>query len=467
MEMEIAAWLACTLVFTTFFMKTLVSLRIVAIASNVAFIAYALLGLRYGIFGKILPIFVLHVLLLPLNVVRLREMKPQTTACSISLNGAAARCIRRCVVCGAAAVGVLIPMTLAHAGPVLSRSAPLLIAQTEFDLAFSAPSTLHDARVVAPGTTGLVNVLDQPPRSFLRFPESMSVLPGGFLSALMTHDGFGGVGVSGVSLRTSDALATARFVQSVINTGDAPAPFGIDVTIPAIEVSVLAGASHGPFPAFAAPGGIAEGAMIARYTRADGTTAEDIVFDYRLELRKRFQGSGRHAYVAEFSDDLLAFTPAEIIERGDVFGLRFAEFTEFHRLRTLEPGDSVELDYSILAIGSNGENPELGYQALFGDPFNLSGSAGFRIALAAPAAVAEPGALSLLAVAFILMRVQRYNAKQCNSRITDAHHHRHENRWGCSNPAGEITAAARGTLDTRHPCRSAGRLRQPGNLTCT
>ena len=71
MDMEIAAWLASTLVFTTFFMKTMASLRIVAIASNVAFIAYALLGLRYGIFGKILPIFVLHVLLLPLNVIRL------------------------------------------------------------------------------------------------------------------------------------------------------------------------------------------------------------------------------------------------------------------------------------------------------------------------------------------------------------------------------------------------------------
>jgi hypothetical protein len=79
MDMEIAAWVASVLVFTTFFMKTMAPLRLIAIASNVAFIAYALLGLRYGIFGKILPIFVLHLLLLPLNVMRLCEMKKRTT----------------------------------------------------------------------------------------------------------------------------------------------------------------------------------------------------------------------------------------------------------------------------------------------------------------------------------------------------------------------------------------------------
>ena len=73
--MEIAAWLASTLVLLAFFMRTMIPLRIVAIASNVAFIAYTLFGLHYGIFGKIFPIFVLHALLLPLNLFRLYEMK--------------------------------------------------------------------------------------------------------------------------------------------------------------------------------------------------------------------------------------------------------------------------------------------------------------------------------------------------------------------------------------------------------
>jgi CRP/FNR family transcriptional regulator, cyclic AMP receptor protein len=75
MAIVIAAWVAALLVFSSFFMKTMIPLRVVAIASNVAFISYALFGLKYGIFGRVYPILVLHSALLPLNVVRLREMK--------------------------------------------------------------------------------------------------------------------------------------------------------------------------------------------------------------------------------------------------------------------------------------------------------------------------------------------------------------------------------------------------------
>jgi len=83
---EIAAWVASALVFLTFFMKTMIPLRVVAIVSNVAFIGYALLGLRYGIFDKLLPILVLHVLLLPLNVFRLWQMKHLTRKFSTASN---------------------------------------------------------------------------------------------------------------------------------------------------------------------------------------------------------------------------------------------------------------------------------------------------------------------------------------------------------------------------------------------
>ncbi len=75
MLMEIVAWVASALVFTSFFMRTLVPLRTAAIASNVAFIAYGLLGMRYGIFAKVLPILVLHGSLLPLNICRLCQIK--------------------------------------------------------------------------------------------------------------------------------------------------------------------------------------------------------------------------------------------------------------------------------------------------------------------------------------------------------------------------------------------------------
>ena len=71
----VAGWVAAVLVFSAFFMRTMIPLRIVAIASNVAFIAYALLGLRYGVFDRLYPILVLHSALLPLNLIRLRELK--------------------------------------------------------------------------------------------------------------------------------------------------------------------------------------------------------------------------------------------------------------------------------------------------------------------------------------------------------------------------------------------------------
>jgi hypothetical protein len=71
----IAAWVAALLVFSSFFMKTIIPLRVVAITSNIAFVVYALLGLKYGVFGRVYPILVLHSSLLPLNVLRLREIK--------------------------------------------------------------------------------------------------------------------------------------------------------------------------------------------------------------------------------------------------------------------------------------------------------------------------------------------------------------------------------------------------------
>lgn len=65
---EIFGYIASILVFVTFYMKTMVPLRLVAIASNVAFITYS------GIEG-LTPILILHCALLPLNVIRLVELR--------------------------------------------------------------------------------------------------------------------------------------------------------------------------------------------------------------------------------------------------------------------------------------------------------------------------------------------------------------------------------------------------------
>jgi hypothetical protein len=63
---EIVGWMASGLVLAAFYMEAMVPLRLVAMASNVAFIVY-------GYLGDLPPILLLHLGLLPLNAWRLCE----------------------------------------------------------------------------------------------------------------------------------------------------------------------------------------------------------------------------------------------------------------------------------------------------------------------------------------------------------------------------------------------------------
>lgn len=64
---ETIGYLASMLVFLTFCMKTMIPLRTAAIASNVAFVAYAYVEGLY-------PVLALHLILLPLNIHRTLQM---------------------------------------------------------------------------------------------------------------------------------------------------------------------------------------------------------------------------------------------------------------------------------------------------------------------------------------------------------------------------------------------------------
>jgi len=66
-QADFLGYVAAALVFITFWMKTMVPLRLLGIGSNVFFIAYGYLAAAY-------PPLLLHVFLLPLNIIRLREM---------------------------------------------------------------------------------------------------------------------------------------------------------------------------------------------------------------------------------------------------------------------------------------------------------------------------------------------------------------------------------------------------------
>jgi len=73
---ELCGYLASGLVLLTFSMQSMRKLRVIAVASNVAFIAYSVLaGLH--------PVFALHCVLLPLNVYRLMQSALETPAAAV------------------------------------------------------------------------------------------------------------------------------------------------------------------------------------------------------------------------------------------------------------------------------------------------------------------------------------------------------------------------------------------------
>jgi hypothetical protein len=65
---QIIGYVAAALVFCTFCMRTMLPLRLVGIASNVAFLSYSLPQ-------HVWPLAILHGLLLPLNIMRLLEIR--------------------------------------------------------------------------------------------------------------------------------------------------------------------------------------------------------------------------------------------------------------------------------------------------------------------------------------------------------------------------------------------------------
>lgn len=77
---EIVGFVASALVFVTFYMKTMMPLRSVAIASNVVFISY-------GYLGGMVPILVLHLTMLPLNLWRLHQARQLTRKVRLAMEG--------------------------------------------------------------------------------------------------------------------------------------------------------------------------------------------------------------------------------------------------------------------------------------------------------------------------------------------------------------------------------------------
>jgi hypothetical protein len=70
---DVLGYAASGLTLATFAQRSMVPMRILALAANVCFIGY-------GAMGVYLPVLILHLVLLPINLVRLRTLVAELTA---------------------------------------------------------------------------------------------------------------------------------------------------------------------------------------------------------------------------------------------------------------------------------------------------------------------------------------------------------------------------------------------------
>ncbi|MDT3686250.1 MAG: hypothetical protein RO009_14540 [Pseudorhodoplanes sp.] len=67
MWVDMLGWIAAGLTLLAFSMRGMMALRLTGIAANIAFAAY-------GFAGGLYPVVALHLMLLPCNLIRLREV---------------------------------------------------------------------------------------------------------------------------------------------------------------------------------------------------------------------------------------------------------------------------------------------------------------------------------------------------------------------------------------------------------
>ncbi|MBO1907068.1 hypothetical protein KHP60_17400 [Microvirga sp. 3-52] len=77
---DLMGYAASGLTLATFAQKTMMPMRIMAIGANICFIGY-------GAMGLFIPVLALHVVLLPVNLVRLRALVRQSRRNEISPDG--------------------------------------------------------------------------------------------------------------------------------------------------------------------------------------------------------------------------------------------------------------------------------------------------------------------------------------------------------------------------------------------
>jgi hypothetical protein len=80
---NVIGWLAAAMTLLTFHCNDMLRLRLLALSANVAFVAY-------GLAAGLLPVLALHLLLIPLNLLRLRQVRRLLRVAAAPVRAAAA-----------------------------------------------------------------------------------------------------------------------------------------------------------------------------------------------------------------------------------------------------------------------------------------------------------------------------------------------------------------------------------------
>ena len=303
----------------------------------------------------------------------------------------------------------------------LDYSDTSILVQSEIrvsDDSSNAALRIPDGLVLPAGTFGDFETLIEPEIGSSRYPTSASSLPGGFISARMTTDLKGAVGVSGIGALGEDWLATAHFGQTVTNRilpadPDETFPIVLELHVSAGEVSYWTGAGDPVSGALKSAANL--GLAITERNGAGSFVRFVPLFSAIAYIEKRAPRGGfipggglvglGSSPVLDFPSQAHARTfdiqaPGRGITR--VAGIRWDEFSVSYVV-DLPPGHTIDVSYDMDA-GAFMNIPDArvvlddhvyGSQAMIGDPFNLSGSAGGSITIGT---VPEPNFAALLSV---------------------------------------------------------------------
>lgn len=258
-----------------------------------------------------------------------------------------------------------------------------------------------DQIVLPPGDGRRIQTYYQPIWAPFRMDRS-NTHPTGFLSAMASGLGELEVGVSGLVAAAADGAAFAQFKQSFINTGTSAGALSIIYTIPSIELWVTT-YGEGPQEAFA------DATMSATHYLADASElATWDVFSYRAIF-----SSQRGSFPGLFqSKDLAPYTAALISDGRTYDSAIFPIISENRPLAILEPGEALELTYTVFVVLSS--EAEQGGQAMIGDPFDIASENGlpFEVVLASPTDVPEPASYCLILTGLVLLSMGRHRQRR-------------------------------------------------------